>query len=243
MHHYKHHIGDYRRDTGHLSLLEHGVYRQLLDMYYLSEEPIPTETESVFRRLCARTEDERKAVISVLNEFFIPSERGYEHTRCEAEIDGYRAKAESARNNGKLGGRRKKAEEKPKENQSGSETKPKTKLTTNHKPLTNNKGATFSSWLKELEARSEIPIPEDDPIFDYAESAGIPADFLSLAWAEFKARYSASDKKYKDWRATFRNAVRANWFKLWWHDGQGYVLTTVGQQAMAAMLGAERKAA
>ncbi len=54
MNFYKHHIGDYRRDTAHLSLLEHGVYRQLMDTYYLSEEPIPNETELVMRRLSAK---------------------------------------------------------------------------------------------------------------------------------------------------------------------------------------------
>jgi uncharacterized protein YdaU (DUF1376 family) len=40
MHHYQHHIGDYRRDTMHLTLLEHGVYRQLIDLYYLQEKPL-----------------------------------------------------------------------------------------------------------------------------------------------------------------------------------------------------------
>jgi len=40
LHYYTFNIGDYRRDTGHLSLLEHGIYRQLIDSYYLSEKPI-----------------------------------------------------------------------------------------------------------------------------------------------------------------------------------------------------------
>ena len=88
MNYYQHHIGDYRRDTAHLTLLEHGVYRQLLDMYYLSETAIPEDTESVMRRLCARTEEERAAVKSVLNEFFSPG-CGYSHTRCVREISAY----------------------------------------------------------------------------------------------------------------------------------------------------------
>jgi uncharacterized protein YdaU (DUF1376 family) len=92
MHYYKHNIGDYRRDTMHLSLLEHGVYRQLLDCYYLSEAPIPLETEQVNRRLLVRTEEEAKTVERILNEFFCMSETGWIHIRCSREIEAYKAK-------------------------------------------------------------------------------------------------------------------------------------------------------
>lgn len=105
MHYYQHNIGDYRRDTAHLSLLEHGVYRQLLDMYYLSESPIPRETQQVFRRLSARTESEQKAVEIILNEFFTLTDDGWIQKRCDLEILEYRRKAENSRNNGKKGGR------------------------------------------------------------------------------------------------------------------------------------------
>ena len=40
MHYYPKNIGDYRRDTMNLSLLEHGVYTTLIDHYTLNEEPI-----------------------------------------------------------------------------------------------------------------------------------------------------------------------------------------------------------
>lgn len=105
MHYYQHNIGDYRRDTAHLSLLEHGVYRQLLDMYYLSESPIPGETQQVFRRLSARTKEEQNVVEIILNEFFELSEEGWIHKRCDVEISDYRHKASKSRENGKKGGR------------------------------------------------------------------------------------------------------------------------------------------
>lgn len=111
MHYYQHNIGDYRRDTVHLSLLEHGVYRQLMDMYYLAESNIPEETELVYRRLCARTEEEKKAVDNVLSEFFKLGEEGWLHPRCDAEIAKYRDKVDRARGNGKLGGRPTKTKE------------------------------------------------------------------------------------------------------------------------------------
>ena len=34
MNYYERHLGDYARDTGHLSMLEHGAYSLLLDRYY-----------------------------------------------------------------------------------------------------------------------------------------------------------------------------------------------------------------
>lgn len=133
MHHYKHHIGDYRRDTMHLSLLEHGAYRQLMDMYYLSESPIPKETELVFRRLCAKTDQEQEAVLTVLNEFFDLDETvGWIHKRCSSEIQKYTDNAEIAKENGKLGGRPKKTSPVI----SGFQKETGTKA--NHKPITNN---------------------------------------------------------------------------------------------------------
>lgn len=89
MHSYFHHIGDYRADTSHLSLLEHGVYRQMLDTYYLNESPLPVEVDMVCRKLSARTDEEREAVASVLKEFFDLTEDGWTHKRCETEIAKY----------------------------------------------------------------------------------------------------------------------------------------------------------
>ena len=43
MNYYKRHIGDYLKDTAHLSLLEHGVYARLLDVYYTRETAIPDD--------------------------------------------------------------------------------------------------------------------------------------------------------------------------------------------------------
>lgn len=135
MHYYKFNIADYRKDTGHLSLLEHGIYRQLLDTYYLDEKPI--ETQLVIRRLSIRTEDEKTALNNVLDDFFEPSECGkfHIHARVDREISGYQTKGEIAKANGSKGGRPKK----PKKTQSViSANQNETKTKGNHKPLTNN---------------------------------------------------------------------------------------------------------
>ena len=61
----------------HLSLLEHGCYRQLLDQYYLNEEPLTLDLDYLMRLLCARSEDEKQAIKNVLKDFFIEIETGY----------------------------------------------------------------------------------------------------------------------------------------------------------------------
>lgn len=141
MHYYKHNIADYRKDTGHLSLLEHGVYRQLLDLYYLDERPIPLETDWVIRRLSARTQEEATAIRAVLDDFFERTEEGYRHTRCDLELRSYAHKAEANKANGKQGGR-------PKKTQSVSDGNPsRTQKNLNHKPLT-----TISTSLRSVDS-------------------------------------------------------------------------------------------
>ncbi len=122
MHYYKFSIGDYRRDAAHLSLIEHGAYRQLLDQYYLDEAPLPLDADALCRRLSARTQEERAAVAVVLAEFFTRTEQGYIHQRCDEEIAQYQDRAEVARENGRLGGRRRNENQTPTD--SGSKRKP-----------------------------------------------------------------------------------------------------------------------
>lgn len=87
MNYYERHLGDYARDTGHLSMLEHGAYTMLLDRYYASEQAIPED--QAYRLARARTEDERNAVDSVLREFFVLEADGWHQRRCDAEIARY----------------------------------------------------------------------------------------------------------------------------------------------------------
>jgi hypothetical protein len=86
MHRYDHHIGDYDRDTGHLSLLEHGVYRRLLDRMYADERPLPLDLAKIARKLGVRTKPEREALEVVIEEFFERCDSGFHHRRVEREL-------------------------------------------------------------------------------------------------------------------------------------------------------------
>jgi uncharacterized protein YdaU (DUF1376 family) len=125
MHYYQHNIGDYARDTGHLTVLEHGIYRLLLDWCYLNEKPITTEQAMrVGRGNPVETQ-------SVISEFFSPSCDGWMHKRVAQEVADYHKKADKNRQNGAKGGR-----PKPNNNPVGSQTD--AKHNPNQEPLTNN---------------------------------------------------------------------------------------------------------
>jgi hypothetical protein len=132
-------------------------------------------------------------------------------------------------------------QQEPKANPDGTQTKPirEEKKNTPISPQGGKRQAAIGlkAWLEAVHERGELPIPEGDEVFAYADEVGIPLDFLRLAWLEFRHRYSQPDaKRYIDWRKVFRKSVRANWLKLWWIDptSNEYQLTTVGKQAQRA---------
>jgi uncharacterized protein YdaU (DUF1376 family) len=127
MHYYQKNIGDYRRDTMNLSLLEHGVYMTLIDHYTLNEEPFPLDQLDICWAIGARTDDEKTAVCLILSKFFIETKKGYSHKRCDEEIAKYHAKSDTARVN---------ANKRWDSNAKAMQTH--SKGNANHKPITNN---------------------------------------------------------------------------------------------------------
>jgi hypothetical protein len=94
---------------------------------------------------------------------------------------------------------------------------------------------TLAQFMDQCKASGERAIPDSDPVMAYAEKVGISEEMLQVAWGEFKAAYLPTGKRYKDWRRTFQNAVRRNWYKLWFiTEGQDAVWTTAGEQARRA---------
>lgn len=122
MNYYKRHLGDYAKDTGHLTALEHGVYTLLLDWYYANERAIP---DSLTIRIARGNPEETQTVLS---EFFQKTDAGWVHNYADRVIAEYNAKADRNRASGLLGGR-------PKKTQTVSEANPQETLATSHKPL------------------------------------------------------------------------------------------------------------
>lgn len=79
MQYYRRYIGDYRRDTGPLTIAEHGVYTIILDEYYAQDGVIP-KTYSQLCILChARTKIERNAVLDIAQRYFPQDSAGVRH--------------------------------------------------------------------------------------------------------------------------------------------------------------------
>ena len=61
---------DYARKTAHLSFAEHGAYGLLMDQYYRTAEPLPGDLDALFRITRGKGAAERKALASVVEQFF-----------------------------------------------------------------------------------------------------------------------------------------------------------------------------
>lgn len=96
MNHYPRHIGDWIRDTAHLSEVEECIYSRMIDQYYSREKPLPIEQPAVCRLVRASTKEARKAVDVVLCEFFELQSDGWHQKRCDSELKRYAEKSAKA---------------------------------------------------------------------------------------------------------------------------------------------------
>lgn len=85
-------IGDYQKDTQHLSCLEHGAYRLLIDAYWCNRGPLPDNDED-FARICRLSLSDWTAIRLRIAVFFkiepVNSVQGrsqWRHTRVDLEL-------------------------------------------------------------------------------------------------------------------------------------------------------------
>ena len=215
MNYYSHHIGDYTKDTAHLSILEDGSYRRLMDRYYTTEAPLPSDEAALFRVVRARSSDEQEAVRVVLAEFFQLTEAGWTHKRCEAEIESFKAKSgKAAEAANKRWSKPADANAMPTQCERNANAMP----TKNQEPITNNQEPSNSKAKAAPKARkpTKTALPEDfclsDSVIAWAERSGhlnLQAHFDS-----FVRKAKASGYMYVDWDQALQNAVADDWAKL-----------------------------
>lgn len=188
MNYYPHHIGDYITATAHLSMVEDGAYRRLLDLYYSSEKQLPLDRKALYRLVRARSPEEQEAVDIVTEEFFIETGAGWFHARCDEEIEKARVISEKARANGKKGGRPPKQQ--PKNNP--EETQPVNSGLADENP-------------EETQGKANVkpPIPLPNPNKEKHTSAR--ADFAGTRFQEF----------WEAWPRTDRRTAKAECLKRW----------------------------
>lgn len=137
MHYYNFNIGDYMKSTRHLSLIEDLIYRRLLDVCYDTERPLPLDVAKVARLIGMRENPEETQAI--LDEFFSKTQKGWIQKRVQKELSKYSAKAETARANGKKGGRPKKTQLVNSGNPEETQSKAKQEPINNNQETRNNK--------------------------------------------------------------------------------------------------------
>lgn len=166
MNYYQRHIGDYIKDAGHLSLLEHGVFARLLDVYYGREAPIPDDQK--YRLIMARTDEEKATVDAILIEFFKRDGDAWSNKRCDEEI--FRAQEKSRKAAESAGARWDNSER----NADAMPTQCEGNAPISHKPITNNQVTNPPTPQGGLENLVEEKPKRKRQVTDHAEGIPIP---------------------------------------------------------------------
>lgn len=232
-------------------MLQHGAYTLLIDSCY-DREKFPTKEEAI-EWTWASSSQEVEAVEFVLSRFFVLENGVYVQNRIKEELEDFHEKSqtnariaierETKRRENRTNRARDVHEAPPIEHEPPPNHKP---LTINQEPITpkspkgdRTQGIELKTFLETCKQKNEKPISGYTPVFSYAESVGLPTDFIQLAWFEFCRQFGDGgvneSRKQKDWRKTFRNYVEKGYLKLWWITPEGrYELTTNGKQAQLA---------
>lgn len=157
LHYYKHHIGDFIKDTSNLDDHQLATYLRMLWTYYTDEKPLTTDVED----LAFALRSDEKTVRLLLRHFFTESEGGWTHSRCDREIAEYRAKGEKARDSANLRWKNTKAMRTHSERNANA-----TVLDANQEPITNNQFIEVPTVLVDKPAASRLPASPNELIVD-----------------------------------------------------------------------------
>jgi uncharacterized protein YdaU (DUF1376 family) len=204
MHYYQHNIGDYRRDTSHLSLVEHGIYRQLMDSYYLDEQPLCADLAKLMRSHSVRSADEQQSLKNVLADFFELTENGYIHKRCDEVIAEYHGKSDKARASAMARWANKHKDVDANALPTQSKRNAKGMLTINQEPITS------SSTTRPKKRKTAMTLNKDTMPENYEEFIKAERPDLNPLQTYYKfCDYWLGNGEVKaDWLATWRNWVR-----------------------------------
>jgi uncharacterized protein YdaU (DUF1376 family) len=201
MHFYQFHIGDYKSHTHHLSPLEDLAYRRLLDHYYLHEAPI--RQRDIARQIGLREYEQE--VLTVLDEFFVSTEKGFINPRADEEIAKYRKFSED----GKKG-----AAKRWHKDGSGEAISPPNATpiaTNNHKPITNNHSIDETpkkERTKGSRLSADFALPDEWVAFCQQHRSDLNPAVVFDGFRDYWVSKTGSAATKLDWTATWRNWVR-----------------------------------
>ena len=191
MHYYPHHIGDFIKATARLTDAQTMAYLRLIWMYYDRERPLPDDIQSLAFQLGT----DENTVKLILVSYFKLENGAWNHTRCDAEIEAYRANQEKKSRAGKASAERRKNTSSTYDEQVFNSSSTSVQLTKNQEPITNNQEP------KEKNKRTSAPV------------VAKPDEVTDQTWTDFLAhrklkRATVSDTVLDSIR---REAQKAGW--------------------------------
>lgn len=215
MHYYQHHIGDFRAGCFNMTRMERALYREMLDIYYDTESPLPDSIDAVCKLLGVRSAEEKIMVGEILVLKFEQVEgRGYVHERCETEIANYHAFLEKSSRAGKASAaaraNKKPTTVQPEPNQASTNVEPTLNGgATNQQPLTNN-----HKPEKEQSAARGTRLPEgwrpsaEDQMYCRTERPDLRLSEVAANFYDYWIAQPGTKGRKSDWSATWRSWVR-----------------------------------
>jgi uncharacterized protein YdaU (DUF1376 family) len=203
MHYYSFNIGDYAGHTSRLSPMEDLSYRRLLDLYYLSEQPISGSIDDIAREVGLI--EFVDSVEYVLGKFFTQEENVFRQKRIDIEIKKYRSNAKNKSKAGKASAKARQA--KASSDVTGVEQVLNTsstdeQLNINHKPLTINQ-ETLKDKDKSIEQNALL-----EEGFEIFYTAGLVKKSKLSALKTFKSLCKAGKFEPSEFGGMLANDVR-----------------------------------
>jgi uncharacterized protein YdaU (DUF1376 family) len=134
VHYYPHHIGDFIKATARLTDAQTMAYLRLIWMYYDRERPLPDDIQSLAFQLGT----DESTVKLILVSYFRLQNAAWSHSRCDAEIEAYKANQEKKSRAGKASAERRKSISSTDDEQVFNSSSTSVQLTKNQEPITNN---------------------------------------------------------------------------------------------------------
>ena len=224
MHFYPHNIAAFNNSTRHLTRVERSVYRDSIELYYDTEQPLPGDDFCwLSRKLLCRTDEEKEALKVILGEFYSLEDGVYRHERCDIEIEKYRAnnsaKARAGKASAEARRKKKEAKTKPKAEQdlTGVEhalnvSATNEQLNKNQEPITNNQNNKTLAQSPPSE-----PLTQPAAVDDKTTITTLPTNQFSTKGETFRV----TDDMLPDWEAAYPAVdvlQELNKIKAWLQD-------------------------
>lgn len=215
MHFYQHNIKSFNNATRFLTRVERALYRDLIELYYDTEQPLPAvDFDRLARRVLAVTDEEKTALRFVLDEFFVLTGDLWTHTRCDEEIEKYRDSKSAKARAGKASAearQKKQAETAAKRKGLKQDEKEQTrtrveqvlnKCATNQEPITNNQEPITNIKKEPAKPKKykfethhhELAVRMSNPVMTRHPSSKINLD----QWADSVRKLQEIDKRSRE---------------------------------------------